>query len=524
MIFALYSFKFFVLFLLSYKIFVAKDRVVLEGFPFAMVFVLILSRIHLCFYNQELNLDEGQMLTQGLTILSDPLVYKSFDPTTGGPLNSYFLSLFGFLGWAMDYRVAHFAALLMNVLILVLSYQYIIVKISKLKAVIVIYPLFLFLTTTNSFDFLHFSSELIIVLIILALLLLSETAKPAYFFLAGVLIPLGILAKLQGLPILFSFQIILILRIFRSKYLKKSLFIGLLFGNLVSVALFIVAFQYFNVLKEFYFFYFLRNLSFHTSVISFTAVLNSLKVLFFDNFEVIFFLTLSFLPILFFIRSFRFQKQNLLVLIEVGLLMASSLFAIVKSGSNFYHYLFLFFPAVLFVQCYFWEMVNPRLKFDRRFFLLVSLLLMLHFFAFYSLNEKKTFFFNAKNYLRSISPVSREILSRKEIGDRLIVWGWDFSYYIDTQLPQGAHLNHFPYIIKPHKYQKQEIDRFLESLRSKRVRFLVDAVPSSIVWYRNKSELRLENYPEVSKIVRDNYDLIFEDQKIKLYLLKLNSL
>ena len=89
------------------------------------VFIVILvaltafMRLPAFLFNHELDPDESQMLTQGLTLSIDPVVYRSIDPTTGGPLTSYLLSGFAYLGFTLDFQFAHILSWVLTIAALI---------------------------------------------------------------------------------------------------------------------------------------------------------------------------------------------------------------------------------------------------------------------------------------------------------------------------------------------------------------------------------------------------------------------
>src|SRR5260221_11262387 len=55
---------------------------------------------------QELNVDESQMLAQGLRYLSHPIPWRDVDGTTSGPLNSLLLSVPMLFGAPASYEIS----------------------------------------------------------------------------------------------------------------------------------------------------------------------------------------------------------------------------------------------------------------------------------------------------------------------------------------------------------------------------------------------------------------------------------
>ena len=61
-------------------------------------------------YPAELNVDESQMLSQGMKFLVDPMPWRSVDGATSGPLNSYIISLLLLVGISPGYLFVHWLA------------------------------------------------------------------------------------------------------------------------------------------------------------------------------------------------------------------------------------------------------------------------------------------------------------------------------------------------------------------------------------------------------------------------------
>ena len=122
--------------------------------------LLIFMRLPSLFYNEEMNLDESQLLTQAMTLLQDPVYGRSVDGTTTGPINSYLLLIPYAFGLPLDYTAARLTGLLLVSSSLFLFYRSLLPivtpGISRLSFLVV----FLFFSGATEPDFLHYSSEL----------------------------------------------------------------------------------------------------------------------------------------------------------------------------------------------------------------------------------------------------------------------------------------------------------------------------------------------------------------------------
>ena len=70
------------------------------------IVLLVFMRLPVIVFNRELNQDESQMLSHAITLLQDPVYWRSVDGTTIGPLDNYLLVLPKLLGFQLDYSAA----------------------------------------------------------------------------------------------------------------------------------------------------------------------------------------------------------------------------------------------------------------------------------------------------------------------------------------------------------------------------------------------------------------------------------
>src|SRR6266849_9021396 len=83
---------------------------------------LVMMRLPSIALPYELNVDESQMLSQGMKFLQDPRPWKAVDSTSSGPLNSYLISIVLLMGFKPGYILAHVLATVLVCLQVLLSY------------------------------------------------------------------------------------------------------------------------------------------------------------------------------------------------------------------------------------------------------------------------------------------------------------------------------------------------------------------------------------------------------------------
>lgn len=118
-------------------------------------------------------------------------------------------------------------------------------------------------------------------------------------------------------------------------------------------------------------------------------------------------------------------------------------------------------------------------------------------------------------------------------GDRLAVWGWQSSYHVYAQLPQGwlgwsAALMRVPReTLSPLQrtmvgvetvaddYRKQET---LADFRRQRPEFMIDAAGPNAAIFRDRERFGLDAWPEFAALVHADYRLVFSSPVDRLYL------
>lgn len=129
-------------------------------FLFLYAALLVLGRWRSIVFPGELNPDESLMLAQAMKFRIDAMPWRSVDTGTGGPIDSYVLLLFHYLGLPFGYllaRIAAAACLLAYLSFLFLAFR----RMASMRvAVLCVTPLALFHAAPVSGDFLHYSSEL----------------------------------------------------------------------------------------------------------------------------------------------------------------------------------------------------------------------------------------------------------------------------------------------------------------------------------------------------------------------------
>lgn len=506
------------------------------------VFIVILvaftafMRLPAFLFNHELDPDESQMLTQGLTLSIDPVVYRSIDPTTGGPLTSYLLSGFAYLGFTLDFQFAHILSWVLTIAALIISYFT--AKVLNLAATVqwAILPFISFLSCIQFTDFVSFYSEIVSILVLSVTVFFLAYWNQKKGFEATELVIFGILlgtiplCKLQALPMAFVVGVYACAQLFfyqRSKLISHFLYLTLGFVGWWSIWCLFLANN--DVLDDFYTYYIEANLAYKDNFAT-NGVPRSKFVNFFRlpwvivrkgcGFEWLLypFMLLSMMASFVIIIKKRAGKSISLDayfwVMLVGYLLMANL-AITRTGSYYEHYFhYLFLPFLLFFSLFLkhlpsqsrWVMVSTQAA----FFVL---------FVINIVRNKPTNMFASTPRSGDVirANIAHQILEYGAPGQYMAVWGWSCDLYVTTQMPQGVNENHTTRSGMHHSYQKRYYQRYLRDLQRNQPAIFVDAVTPRTIWMDNQKKYGHHNYPELADFIAKNYLFRAEVEGVKIY-------
>jgi hypothetical protein len=170
------------------------------------LFVLFAARWPMFFVRDTLNQDEAQALAQAITALHDPVPWRSFDPNTCGPLNTYVLMLPALFGFHLSFLSTRIISVLLEFGSAAALYGCTALFFDAVPARIAIVPPIALFALITQPEFIHYSGErLSIFLAMLALLFLCIAARRGYsaawLFASGIVAGMLPFAKLQAVPL-----------------------------------------------------------------------------------------------------------------------------------------------------------------------------------------------------------------------------------------------------------------------------------------------------------------------------------
>ncbi|WP_229365697.1 hypothetical protein [Fibrisoma montanum] len=500
--------------------------------------LLFLLRLPSIVYNYEINPDESQMITQAMTLRQDPVYFRSVDGTTGGPLDSYFLILPGLIGFPFDYITAHLTAFGLVALSFWLLFQTTTHWFGSAAARVAFLPFVFTFGFTQNGDFLHYNSELVPLALLsgsyyLYAKLLAKT-NPSIWLIAliGLLLGMVPFGKLQAVPlagVVGLFVGIDILTRREQSPMAKAVQLGALAGGSVFFPLLFVGLARLNgVYDDFVTFYIIGNFKYANNS---DPVQNLLRLPEFfkkgSEFDWLVKVTLGVWlgGMIYSLRQgSKAHTDTLKVSGFIGILLAATLYAITRTGSEYVHYLYLLTGPLFFVLGLGWQRLGINEGKNHWVSVGVTAVFLLLFGIQAGLNYRRGIAINAypsdqqQGWVVQPSPVSKAVLSYAKPGEKLAVWGWRCDYYVQTQMPQGVAENHTIRSAFEHPlqaiYQRRYVSDFVRSFPP----VFVDAVGSQNLWMTDRRTHGHEMIKPLKQFVDAHYRYIGLVNDTRIYV------
>ena len=501
--------------------------------------LVILMRVPILIFNQEINPDESQMIAHAITLWHYPVYWQSVDGTTIGPLDNYALLLPAFLGQALDYTSARLVGIFCVVGSLWFFYKSVKNFFNDSVARLAILPPLFLVAFTQEADFVHYSSEQLPVFFLnLGLWVLSTIFRdyPSRFsfksdyksglalgkklFWLGFVLGMSPFAKIQVVPQAAVIALFAFILSFRSNDLFRPIAV-LVGGGLVFPALTVAWAAIYGVLDDFWNFYVLGNLIYAGGSSMIGAIVR-IPAFFAKSPDFLAFLiSIAFASVVTLLMGGKVLPEKRQIYYNRTLFaclwLLASLYAATKSGNDFVHYLNLcIYPFALTGALLFSAETAPRRISRAPAF--ISLLPFAAIFGYKVLQHQPlNRYISTADHRVPQSEVSALIRQYADSNDRLAVWGWMCRYYVETKMPQGTAENHSERCIYPHPMRERYYRRYLADLEQNRPKVFVDAVPNSL-WLNDRATQGHEAFPELKEFITNNYRLVGEVDQTRVYV------
>ena len=513
-------------------------------YPF-LVFFVILLRVPSSMYPAELNVDESQMLSQGMKFLVDPVPWRSVDGNSSGPGNSYIFTLLFLLGFEPGYVLAHWVATVLACIQILLTYATLLRIASRNIAGAIVVPLLAVYGFSYDQNLSAYSSEL------LPAALLScgfyyfvkwlTAPKTLLLFASGVAIGATLMCKSQAVPIagLTSIAIVVAIILHPSgRSLKVRMIHVVTYGTsaiLPTAGVLCVVAQA-GAIQEFWYSYILGNVA-YAGAESWSATIGDAGVLFTDI-RVQPFLALCLLGIVAFLASLWSRKHAMVsrrdwvLLGTLAVYAGAAVLAVCRPGTFFLHYIsFLVYPASCLAGASLALAGESKRKAAFAMAMAVAILLVPLNVWLYAVHSTVLIRLQAhppEDSNHQIAAIVREAQKRNNV-DSLTIWGWAPGVHVLSGIPPATRDAVGYYQIGDNQFKgplrEHFRERFVSDLRQAKPDMFIDAVVPGTFradsWTDNDG---FESYSALKSFVADNYVLDRElelnpnEKKVRFFL------
>lgn len=514
-----YAISIFVFFSVSIFFFVKKKEIPDSIFISWLILFFFISDIPYFFQNYSIGIDEGLMLAQSISLQHGMIFWSEVDFTTSGPYNSLILIPINMLLGKADYTTCRIAFFIFNSISIVFTYLTASKIYTQSISRVLIFGIVLFFLGTTHCDFRHYSSELLCISLLsisfylmLKILIKESTYINSHFFIIGLILGILPFAKLQVIPLAFVVFICCLFLLY-AQYKEGNLkpMVWFVIGGIISPLAMSIYIVHFDILAIFNYLYLELNLKYGSKGAFLMPMLSFIDWFQLDSIRI--HLYISLFCIILFVVTDKLKKETaenknrtyfdyfiLVYLIAV-------IFVITKSGYLFSHYFYLYYSCLLNGMLLS-RIVNADL-FKRQvngLILIIALLSVLYFNP--TIVESKEIG-NEKTI--------QLIKSLKSKDEKMVVWGWNFDYYIKTESPQGNMENHIARFFMWPESNNIMIPRYVQSLKEQKPVIIIEGI-TSYSFFTDRQRFGMQAYPTINEYVMKNYKVFQIIEENVIYL------
>jgi hypothetical protein len=501
-----------------------------DPIPVLFCLALIAARWPTLLLNEEINPDESQRIALALSFLHDPVPWRGADPTTGGPLNSYILTLLPALGIPLNYITARAVGLILLMISAICWYVAAMRLRDRFVAKSVVIPAVTFLCFAQHHNYTHYSTEILptAVLSVAALVISSlERRTSLRLFIAALLLGAVPFTKLQASPLaIVGFLSILIFawRVRGEPFFRTAT--TMIAGGLAVPTVMLVVLLATGTLGDAWRSYIVNGLLVSTKQLSLFDFIYSVvgyppwknPTSFGILIVALGLITLAGLRPAF--LSDQFRGKGRWVIMGSVIYALTAVFVVWKPGLLFYHYLFFGIPAAIFLAAALfapWQVGSPWQQFWLRIrnsvrphgakaaglFLLACTIIG----GLVSGLRPPPLDFQ-RIATQKPDPVAGIIHALKKNDRHLAVWGYMPKYYAITGVRPTTRDAMAQWQVREGPLKEYYRTRYLADFNKSRPNLLLDATGPGNFRFKDYQPAPLESFKRLYEIVRSNYVLL----------------
>ncbi|MGG7664098.1 hypothetical protein [Dyadobacter sp. BHUBP1] len=501
--------------------------------------LLLLMRLPFIAYNRELDVDEGQMLAQAMSLKQLGGYWQFVDGLTQGPLTSYALIIPSWLGLPFDYTSGRLMGVLLLFLTLLAIFFTLRNLFRKTAALMVFTPVACFFLLSQGVFSTLYNEYLVMFLLALCFWQFSavhrQTQPRSYqLLLLGFLAGMVPFAKLQGVPtalLIVIFTVILIVK--RSQYKIRHL-ACLVGAGILFPAIVLVQIIRYDVLDYFWQFYVLGNMEYSGGGSIWDKALRYPGFLRQSGQFFYFFICNALLIVGAAAKLIwpggRHGVSRLIF--WFGLLhVIIGFFVVIKPGYLFPHYqLFLIIPLTVLAGTMVERGAEPPSWSSLQKNAMVSAWLLTCFAPHFVSKWASTTSRSSGSVTRIsrtdlgkplvMSPVGNTILRFSRPGELLTIWGWHPAYHLETRLSQAT-ADVIPFrVLTPGPRQQSHLQRYLRDLEKNMPVVFVDQITTASFWFNDPAQFGHARIPGLSSFISKHYHQVATIHGETIYVLK----
>lgn len=495
----------------------------------AMLAVLAAWRWPFLISPAEFNPDESQLAAGAITLLHDPVFWRSVDGTTSGPVNFYVLTPLLAVEALPPVFATRLTGLLLAWAALACAYAFLRRATNPAAALLGVLPAWMLLATTTDWDFIHYSSEHTSLALLgaaaLCLQSAADGATPAggwRWMLAALFAGLLPWAKPQSAPFAALLAAVAVVQAcrapglrWRSRLAAVALFAGV---SLAPAGFFVGMTAATGQLGHFYASYILNNIAYAAAQSGVASTLAGMWDLSNETWFLPLFLKAVLSSVVIGLlgapRPGRFRPAWLWAPAAVVV----GVFTVLAPSLPFHHYLlYLVLPGAALAA------VSLHPAWESR----PALRPALGAFAVLAGCVFPVALRCALEQVRGREEVRPPVENRlgevvrrfSEPGDTVAIWGWAPRILVVSRLPHGTRDgNAVRQIQLSAQRDTYYIPRFIEDMRRNRPAVFIDAVGPGLFQFHNRPHQAHETIGGLATFVRENYRLVADLHGARLFV------
>ncbi len=517
--------------------------------------ILLAFRLSSIVYNQPLNPDEPMMLTQAMKLAVDPVFFLSVDGTTSGPLNSYILLIPHWLGLQeYDYISARLVGYVLLLGAFIFMTKALTNWLNSRVAQLALLPPVLALGLTTECDLLSYCSELVpLFLLTLALYQVSRLTVDARQIawrsaLLGLTLGAVPMAKLQGVPqaVVLGVSAAIVLYRFSARNPKRMLsaLACLVAGGIaVPAVILLMVYLFANIYDDFYRYYIMANLFYRAGqsipvwqgirqmpdFLAYSLAIGTLA-------GCTLLLLLYSVSRTVLIKEIKLPTEIGKVTLLGGSLLVAGIYAVVRPGSEFIHYLYFLLPPIylgLGVGFYILSTKTHTLSSNlpnhysfspsfQNYVILIGFWLTIGYRTWTERLQQRLNPYPSDHQGGWKLPETKLIKQVKiwgAPGEAMVVWGWRTDYNVLAQMYQGTAEAHISHILTPTPFTQERRVRYYKNFISSKPTVFIDTVgPYDFASIDRQHDSHEVIIPALGAYVQKNYTFVGEFDKARLYV------